>query len=144
MKLENQVVSLDLAKRLKELGVDEDSLFYWVLGQNTWQYFISQSNQQNVANVPDFEMEECPVWFSAYTVAELGEMLSETLGAPHEGIKQYDVEQYKYASGEQYQLQVSDYVNTAPHLLFTAKANSEADARAKMLIYLLENKLITL
>jgi hypothetical protein len=29
MKLENQVCSLDLAKRLKELGVKQDSYFKW-------------------------------------------------------------------------------------------------------------------
>lgn len=29
MKLEQQVVSLELAKQLKELGVKQDSLFYW-------------------------------------------------------------------------------------------------------------------
>ena len=29
MKLEDQVVSLELAKKLKELGVKQESLFYW-------------------------------------------------------------------------------------------------------------------
>ena len=31
MKLEDQVCSLELAKKLKELGVKQDSLFYWNL-----------------------------------------------------------------------------------------------------------------
>jgi len=31
MKLEDQVCSLELAKRLKELGVEQESLFYWGL-----------------------------------------------------------------------------------------------------------------
>ena len=30
MKLEEQVCSLDLAKRLKELGVTQESAFYWM------------------------------------------------------------------------------------------------------------------
>jgi hypothetical protein len=29
MPLENQVVSLELAKKLKELGMKQESLFYW-------------------------------------------------------------------------------------------------------------------
>lgn len=31
MKLESQVVSLELAKKLKELGVKQESLFQWRL-----------------------------------------------------------------------------------------------------------------
>ena len=34
MKLENQVVSLELAKKLKELGVKQDSLFARTLDTN--------------------------------------------------------------------------------------------------------------
>ena len=37
MKLENQVVSLEIAKSLKELGVKQESLFYWVSrGNGVW------------------------------------------------------------------------------------------------------------
>jgi hypothetical protein len=32
MTLETQVVSLELAKKLKDLGVEQNSVFYWVLG----------------------------------------------------------------------------------------------------------------
>ena len=35
MKLENQVVSLELAKKLKELGFEQKSLFYWDEGKET-------------------------------------------------------------------------------------------------------------
>lgn len=39
MKLEQQVVSLELAKRLKELGVKQDSHFYWREGYHTEESF---------------------------------------------------------------------------------------------------------
>jgi hypothetical protein len=58
--LEKQVVSLDLAKRLKELGVKQESVWYWfrdrlILGRG------EGGNMQTFT--------------SAFTVAELGEML---------------------------------------------------------------------
>lgn len=34
MKLEDQVCSLELAKRLKELGVQQNNVFYWVQGHD--------------------------------------------------------------------------------------------------------------
>lgn len=38
MKLENQVVSLDIAKRLKELGVKQESLFWYANFYRDYQY----------------------------------------------------------------------------------------------------------
>lgn len=130
MKLEAQVVSLDLAKKLKALNVKQESTFYWVLD------FVIQ----NWAGKSDFtgKMEDRPAkkrWtlamakgeheeiYSAFTVAELGEMLPFT-------VAYFKQESGKYicalASGE----------------FVTDDCDTEADARAQMLIYLLENKLI--
>lgn len=39
MKLEQQVVSLELAKRLKELGIKQDTHFYWREGYHTEESF---------------------------------------------------------------------------------------------------------
>src|SRR5712671_5636785 len=72
---EKQVCSLDLYRRLKELGVEQESVFYWCT--------ISGTNQA--------DLRPAIVWFgkeldlghvygeeiSAFTVAELGEMLPE-------------------------------------------------------------------
>ena len=35
MKLEDQVVSLEVARKLDELGIKQDSLFYWSLDKKT-------------------------------------------------------------------------------------------------------------
>lgn len=63
MELSKQVVSSELAKRLKELGVKQESLFYWTTGGVVYR-------------------SEMPFWlesnYSAFTVTELGEMLPVT------------------------------------------------------------------
>lgn len=60
MKLENQVCSLELAKRLKELGVKQDSLWVWVDRLNNSTVCLSQQVQKLI-----------PI-YSAFTVSELG------------------------------------------------------------------------
>lgn len=114
MTLENQVVSLELAQQLKALGVKQDSLFYHVLAGGSYQIF-SEKEVNNVENFRDF----C----SAFTVAELGEMLSHT---EYLTIKRGDT-WYGRRTGEGYK-QISS-------------ADTEANARAKMLIHLIKNDL---
>lgn len=64
MKLSDQVCSLDLAKRLKELGVKQDSLFYW--------FECPVKNEWIIGN-PNRDWEN----YSAFTVAELGKLLPD-------------------------------------------------------------------
>ena len=70
MKKENQVVSLKLAREMKELGVEEDSIFWWVKhiksGSNHYIWDLVYSKDEN-----DLVNE----YVSTYTVSELGEML---------------------------------------------------------------------
>jgi hypothetical protein len=60
MELEKQICSLELAKKLKELGVKQDSLFWWVNGRGRMELHDKHTDSDSV---------------SAFTVAELGEML---------------------------------------------------------------------
>lgn len=113
--LEQQVTSLELSKRLKELGVKQDSLWYW--GKRTFA---------NGVGVIDKEKANSSAWIkicSAFTVVELGEML-------------------KYSLQSYYEDHDGDY-----HISIFGKTimfidGKEADARAKMLIYLIKNKLM--
>lgn len=152
MNLEQQVVSLDLAKRLKELGVKQESVCYWAE-----RYQLDDIGRKVVgvrfSTNPDFsgttysyfhEQDIC----AAFTVAELGEMLpwlvekngemywSELIknGPKSLGAKTWEVF-YKTCEDETGDVEILRD--------FTASADTEADARAKMLIYLIENKLIT-
>ena len=72
MELEQQVCSLELAKKLKELGVKQESLWYWNMITKEFKDYEGKS--------PIIACEiysNSRLWenFSAFTVAELGEML---------------------------------------------------------------------
>lgn len=123
MKLENQVVSLELAQKLRELGVKQESFAYWV-GDKTYDVH-GESHRDYHLHYIGF----CTGGISAYTAGELGEMLP-VWTTTH--IFSDDAEEGKYAV---------ECIGTHTGQFY---ANTEADARAEMLIYLLENKLITL
>lgn len=75
MKLEEQVVSLELAKKLKELGVKQDGLFQWFRqfpGDDYLLHYIDYNHHEMDLKI--FK-EHFPDSCSAFTVAELGEML---------------------------------------------------------------------
>jgi len=74
MKLENQVVSLELAKKLKELGFKQESLFWWRVwndGRAEADYLGGYTPKELGEN-KEMEFEG---FYSAYTVAELGELI---------------------------------------------------------------------
>ena len=134
MPLEKQVCSLELAKKLKELGQKQESLFYWYSldTADTPQTFdISYGNNTTMFGVPIQEK------IFAFTVAELGEMLPEEISDMRE--QEYWVNMSRGMGG----CWVAGYrKNGTEGVYFLHSAETEADARAKMLIYLLENNLI--
>lgn len=115
MRIEDQVCSLELAKRLKELGVKQISLFSWQIGLNKIPVL-------NISFMGELGSDD----YSAFTVAELGEMLPESFATYRKNNK------YMGAWDKEWDLIGKLY----------AKSENEANARAKMLIYLIENGLI--
>ncbi len=131
MKLEDQVCSLDLAKRLKELGVKQESLAYWHI----------QRPPELIYDPNGWKDQHW--WCSAFTVAELGEMLPSRIEK----------------DGHPYLLHLTksnDYMYTTQYLNWGRPGDKDvhvlegwdiekgaANSLAKMLIYLLENKLVT-
>ncbi len=102
LPLEQQVTSLEISKKLKSLGVKQESLFYYtrrafnaITGESRFEL---QMLFHNLSSIPDY-------YISAYTSAELGVLLP---------------------------------VNCD----FGIREQNEAEARGKMLILLIENKLI--
>ncbi len=94
------------------MGVKQESLWYWIADKKTGETDLS--NGKPIVKGLEF--------YSAFTVAELGEMwkkndIDEPL--PHIGVDGW----YSYRGENE------------------VKEKTEANARAKMLIFLLENKL---
>lgn len=136
MNLSDQVISLELSKKLKELGVRQESLFIHL--EQPW---IVQGDLILVTRVfiriNDFTtfIDDSMKTFSAFTVGELGDMLPSTINI--QGDRLYlsmDCEKHPYYSP----------MNLATEL-YAENVNdddTEANARAKMLIYLIENKMM--
>lgn len=143
MKLEQQVCSLESAKRLKELGVKQESLYNW----------LEADDGARLMKNPTLDTYKYFDQYSAFTVAELGEMLPKRL-KHHWKVGSM----YKFKKGTYVDLRISCNERTSEWVVsyygdtglndmkdiyfYGEIAKTEAEARAKMLIYLLENKLI--
>lgn len=112
MKIQDQVCTLEQAKRLRELGVRQESLFYH-----------THSEKWGVMPRKSIDFSGNPS--SAFTVAELGVMLGT-----EEWSTNYKKQNIFYWDAELFALPFGAY-------------QTEAEARAAMLIHQLENKLIT-
>jgi len=151
MKLEQQVCSLELSKKLKELGVKQESLFFYNSKTMELQKgFTSHTDRKGIHH-----------WsISAFTVAELGEMLPKSIciykkskkklrykwltGTFYHPYFYYPIENDKgYGFGLMYTTYVWFETQNDKDILHAELAHTEANVRAKMLIYLLENKLLS-
>ena len=122
--MKNKVTGLELSKKLKELGVKQDSEFYHA------------GDKRIVAN----EVKRLfPVHCSAFLSCELGEMLPAI-------VKGYRLSAIKDDDNTWY-VEYSDSINTMSNETLDEaffQADTEAEARGKMVEYLLENNLIEL
>ena len=127
MDLEKQVTSVELSNKLHKLGVAKPSIFYreWTGAKE------DEIEPWNDKFIPDY----CPDNVNCYTVAELGEMLPDGIFTDKGA---FDFKWNACAARYSKFNTIAD--GEAVDFLF--KAETEADARAKMLIYLLENNLL--
>lgn len=110
--MEKYVCSLELAKRLKELGVRQESEFYWLVNDMT--------------RLVQFIGSEYGEYYSAFTVGELGEKLPNYICSYRD--------RNTWFCNPKFERFTKTKLGTI--------ADTEADARAKMYCYLLENKLV--
>lgn len=133
MKLEHQVSSLALSQKLKELGVKQKSIAGWRLR------YITDGNGEELSSewviLCDGFVQDWKSKFgesiSAFTVAELGEMLPNWIGHPTD---------LPFKSLGKKTIMPWAWIVKG----FYGSEKTEADARASMLIYLIENSLIKL
>lgn len=148
MTLEQQVCSLELAQKLKELGVKQESVFKYCGGHIMYDE-DEEGKFEPCVNTDLLSMADeychtagltCEFTVSAFTVAELGEMLPGFVDLDGRVVV---LKQNKSNDGKTYGIYGTLMDGSAIKIeMFCAP--TEANARAKMLIYLLENKLITL
>jgi hypothetical protein len=139
MKLEDQVVSLKLAKKLKEVGYPQEGLWWWIWFE-PMSTDVKYFPECHTSEEDDWELKPAPKekWRGepvvAPTVAELGEVLP--LAIKNEDVVYY-LEGHKIACGWRI-----DYAWKDKNRLHYVAVDTEANARAKMWLYLKENKLL--
>ena len=116
--IENEVCSLENAKKLAELGVVRESLFFWELNKAN-KYFpgrvtFGDPSVDNSWSIP----------YPAYTVAELGRMLPDVI----RGYKQLTIRKF----GEEFEI---SYPHNVGFLNESLK-----ESMSIMLIWLIKNK----
>ena len=148
MKLEKQIISLELAKKLKELNCPQKSLFFWTHFTGNGQGFLFGSGEEDIKffnecrdykdigiykPTHDYPEKEIGtrrfILCSAFTATELGEMLPERF-------------QKGFLTCQKVGLWEVGYETSRGRVIIFKEAKSEADARAKLLIYLIKNKLV--
>lgn len=121
INLEQHVTSLGLSKKLKAIGMPQESIFYWV--------YLKESDEHIVQTMGEYGYGK--IQCSAYTASELGLYIPNTL----------DID------GRTYLLQI--YHNKKkvwwfnlvgfPDYIKESFSMNETNSRAACLIYLLEN-----
>lgn len=134
MKIENQVCSLEQAKRLEELGIEGGTAFYWKV--NETQSVVTESQMR-------FWIEKyvpvCNDYYPAFTVAELGVMLPDFITSD----ALYTYQQRRATLDRVKRNHEISYWNLGDKKLYSSYSNSEAECRASLVIYLLKEKIIT-
>ena len=125
MKLEDQVVSLDLSKKLKELGVKQESHFSW---------FSVKSDREKDCYVScddgGYGYRVC----SAFTTSEMGEMIGNSVNEWAQGWDDCGCF-WRFSYGNR---GAGTFIDGIGKRFSYPDPCSEADARARLLICLIE------
>lgn len=167
MKLEDQICSLELSKKLKELGIKQESLFYYQNepynnGEDDVVVKIKNESINNLLN--SYDINDNHELYSAFTPSELLEILPKVVNINSAFSYRFNMTQSLYVENADHVKIIKNfiinyvndcispnvkkedgiykwptvYMNLMHHNIFDSNL---ANACAKMLIYLIENKL---
>jgi len=145
MNLSDQVISLELAKRLEELGVKQESLFYYQNnpyndGTECIDLMIKEWESENNENIiinTECENEDNPK-YPVFTIAELLDKLPSALyGSSLQLMKGINFGENEPLYYGRYDMILMDF-----GCMETWPDKNPANALAKMLIYLIENGIL--
>ena len=142
MELTKIVTSLEASKKLKELGVKQESIFSWI---QTYDSTLAPILNHSIARTPDvrgdlYLVDKSPNGrnYSAFTASELAELLPNDLETKE---VHHHLVIISCKNNEDYEV---DYRNIYNQSMIppTIKGRTLVEALAACLIYLKENKLI--
>lgn len=144
MELIKQISNLELSRRLEKLGVKQESEFYWVNCEIDVEGKYRFKGWHIVPEEETFALKEYSYtddkelkMYSAFTSAELGEMLPRSIKYKNDiAWLQIEVQGIQEGWSCQY--------HAPKRVIKFFETRTMSDCMAKMLIYLLENKLIEL
>ena len=142
MKIENQVCTLEQAKKLKELGVSQDSYFSWCGSEENrlmencskgveygpWLFISTTKPFNNMEEDYRRDVPSAKPFAAAFTVAEIGVMLKELCYC-------------QFLSGERNWIS-SDCGSFTTYPEDDCTAKTMVESMAIMLIHQLENEII--
>ena len=128
MKIEEQVVSIELAKEMKKLGAPQDSYFTWCEYGEYESEYLAPLSAAEISYKDNYfiVVRVC----AAFTVAEIGEMLPR--GHWESGAVALDT--LFFCSWEE------DWERPNEETSIVKYGKTEADARAEMWLYLKKEK----
>ena len=136
MSIEQHVTSLELSKKLKELGVKKESVFYYASGyvvtNRAQHYYRDELMNYGCGCCEERSGYDKDDVCSAYLASELGDMLPRLI---HKNERGFLISICKSIDNDW----IIKYDTYTDFKLKITIDKTEADARAEMLIYLIEN-----
>jgi hypothetical protein len=137
MKIEDQVVSLELAQEMKGLGMEQESYVCWIRyiarDRSKSKWAVAQSYTPDLADGVEV--------YAAFTIAEVDVMLPASVrGDMVYYLHMIKTKRTKYYNQSDYYIAYLDISNN--HSLHSERDDKGVDAHAKMWVYLKKEGLL--